>query len=94
MQIREEMKKLEQVTNEILQQVKQLSKLQRHKDFSFLKLLATVVQILVFGMIFWVIVGIDDIRENTFSAYTLGLKLMGAILLQLIALTFYTIDRR
>lgn len=94
MQLRDEIKKLSTLTNEILQQVRQLNRLERHRDFSFIKLLATVIQIMVLGIIFWVAVGVLDLGNDIGSLYKENMKLLLAILLQLIALTLFIIDKK
>ncbi len=82
-----------QKLDEILHQLKQLNKVNMHRDFSFARLIGAIAQILVIGMLFWTIVGLIDLGEISLQAAT-TFKILGATLLQMIALTFFILDQQ
>jgi len=85
--------RIEVKLDEILQQLKQLTRLQRHRDFSMVRLIGTVAQLIVVALIFWTIVGLTDLTDSPVATGT-TFKLLGAILLQILALTFFILDRQ
>jgi len=78
---------------EILQQLQQLNRVNKHRDFSFTRLIGAIAQILVIGMLFWILVGIADMGEVSIQAAT-TFKILGATLLQMLALTFFILDQQ
>ncbi len=78
---------------EILQQLKQLNRINRQRDFSFARLIGAIAQILVIGMLFWTLVGVADLGEVSIQAAT-TFKILGATLLQMFALTFFILDQQ
>jgi len=89
----EQLGKIQLTLDEILQQLRQQNRLRVHRDFSYTKLIGAISQLLVVGLLFWIIVGAADIGEISGSAGTM-LKLLGAVLLQLVALTFFFLDHQ
>ncbi len=82
-----------QKLDEILHQLKQINRVNIQRDFSFARLIGAIAQILVIGMLFWIIVGIIDLGEISIQAAT-TFKILGATLLQMIALTFFILDQQ
>ncbi len=89
----EQLGRIHTTLEEILQQLKQQNRLRYHRDFSYSKLIGAISQLLVIGLLFWIIVGLVDIGEISGSAGTM-LKILGAVLLQLVALTFFFLDHQ
>jgi hypothetical protein len=85
--------KIQGTLEEILQQLKQQNRAGYQHDFSYTKLMGAVTQLLVIGLLFWTIVGLVDIGEISGSAGTM-LKILGAVLLQLMALTFFFLEHQ
>ena len=77
--------------DEILQQLKQLTRARQHRDFSLTRLIAVIVQLAVVAMVFWIAVGFVDLPKlNPITETTL--KLLAATVLQLLALTCFVLD--
>jgi len=89
----ESLDKIRTVLEEILQQVKQQNRIVYHRDFSYARLIGSVAQLLVVGLLFWAIVGLVDLGEIKGPDATM-LKFLGAVLLQLLALTFFFLDKQ
>jgi len=89
----EQLEKIRATLEEILQQTKQRNRLNYHRDFSYPKLIGAVCQLLVMAMMFWAIVGLAEIKELSIADGTL-LKILGGVLLQLVALTFFFLDQQ
>jgi hypothetical protein len=89
----EQLEKIRVTLEEILQQTRQQNRLRYHRDFSYPKLIGAVAQLLVLGMTFWAVVGLAEIKDLTMTDGTL-LKLLGGVLLQLLALTFFFLDQQ
>ncbi len=84
---------IQKTLDEILLQLKQLNRTQKQRDFSFTRLIGAVSQILVIGITFWILVGLADVG-NIPAGYETTLKILGAMLLQLVALTFFILDHQ
>ncbi len=91
--VENENQQIVQKLDEILTQLKQLNKVNMHRDFSFARLIGAISQILVIGMLFWTIVGLIDLGEISLPTAT-TFKILGATLLQMIALTFFVLDQQ
>jgi hypothetical protein len=79
--------------DDVAGQLRQLNRMRRHREFSIARLVATIAQLLVVAMMFWIVLGIMDlgnIAENS----ALTLKFLGALIMQMFALTFFVIDRQ
>lgn len=79
--------------DDVAGQLRQQNRMRRHREFSVARLVATISQLLVVALIFWIVLGIMDlgnIPENS----SLTLKFLGALILQMFALTFFVIDRQ
>ena len=79
--------------DEILQQLRQLTRLRQHRDFSLTRLIAVVVQLVVVALVFWIAVGLVELPRLDPLAET-WVKLLAATLLQLLALTCFVLDRQ
>jgi hypothetical protein len=79
--------------SEILREMKQQHRLSVHRDFSYSRLIGAVSQLLVIGLLFWTMTGLVDLGEISGPGGT-TIKILGAILLQLLALTFFVLDRQ
>jgi hypothetical protein len=90
---REQLAKIQMTLEEILQQLKQQARLSYHRDFSYSKLIGAIAQLLVIAVLFWTLVGLPSMEEISIYWGTL-LKLMGGVLLQLVALTFFFLDHQ
>jgi len=77
----------------IIQQLQVLTRLREHREFSLPRLIAAIAQLLVIGLLIWTVVFLVDLTDINLQTSTL-LKLFGAILLQLIALTFFILDHQ
>jgi len=89
----EQLEKIRVTLEEILQQTKQQNRLSYHRDFSYSKLIGSVAQLLVLAMIFWTVVGLADIKDLSMTDSTM-LKILGGILLQMVALTFFFLEHQ
>ncbi|NLX03933.1 MAG: hypothetical protein GXY33_02190 [Phycisphaerae bacterium] len=88
-----DLKGVERKLDEILQQLRLIARVQQHRDFSLLRLIGIVAQLLVLVLLLWTAVGLLDLPElHPYSS--VGLKLLGAIALQMLAMTFFVIDRQ
>ncbi len=87
----ERLGKIQITLEEILQQLKQQQRMALHQDFSYTKLIGAIAQLLVVGVLFWVVVGLADIGDISGPSATM-LKLLGATLLQMVALTFFILS--
>jgi hypothetical protein len=76
---------------EILQQLKHRNRLGAQSDFSYTRLIASVAQLIVIALLFWTIVGLADLGNLAAPVGTM-LKIFAAVLLQLLALTFFFLD--
>ncbi len=83
-----------QVTlEEILQQLKQRNRLNYHHDFSYMKLIGAIAQLLVIAILFWTVVGLAGLEEISVASGT-TLKLLAGAMLQMVALTFFFLDHQ
>lgn len=76
---------------EILQQVKHRNRMNAQNDFSYTRLIASISQMVVVALLFWTVVGLADLGNIGAPAGTM-LKIFAAVLLQLLALTFFILD--
>lgn len=84
---------IEKKLDEILQQLRHLARLQQHRDFSISRLIASISQLLVMALLFWSVIGVLDLGNLT-AGSAMQIKLIAAIVLQLLALTFFILDRQ
>ena len=84
---------IERTLREILLELKQQNRLNIQQDFSYSRLLGAVCQLLVIGLLFWTTVGLADLGEISGPGGT-TIKLLGSILLPIIALTFFFLDHQ
>ncbi len=81
-----------QVTlEEILQQLRQQGRLGIHHDFSYMRLIGAIAQLVVVAILFWTLVGLANLEELAPVAST-TLKLLAGMVMQLVALTFFFLD--
>jgi hypothetical protein len=85
--------KIQTMLSEILLELRQQNRMKIHSDFSYSKLIGAVCQLLVVGLLFWIIIGLADLGEISGPAGTM-IKILAAILLQVLALTFFILDRQ
>lgn len=90
---REQLAKIQVTLEEILQQLRQQNRLGIHHDFSYMKLIGAIAQLIVVAILFWTLVGLANLEELAPVAST-TLKLLGGIVVQLVALTFFFLDRQ
>jgi len=85
--------KIQTTLNEILLELKQQNRINVHSDFSYCKLIGSVCQLLVAGLLFWIVIGLVNLGDISGPAGTM-IKVLVAILLQVFALTFFILDRQ
>ncbi len=84
---------MEKLMREIRSQLRQSNRLTQQADFSVHKMVGALVQILVLAILFWTAIKSIDMGQVT-APTSVHLTLMVAIVLQLLALTFFFLDRQ
>jgi len=87
------LKRIERIMVEIRNELRQSNRMARHSDFSVLKMAGVLVEVFALAVLFWAAVGAVDIASlSSFGA--IHLRLVTAVALQLLALTFFLLDRK
>ena len=84
---------MEKLMGDIRNQLRQSNRLAQQSDFSVHKMVGALVQILVLAILFWTAIKSIDMGQVT-APTSVHLGLMVAIVLQLLALTFFFLDRQ